>query len=173
MLKEQPFAPSLFLLGYLVEKGCSWNTANKAGTGGTKATDIILTKGFHQDEIKTFVKFSVKTQISARRASDRMLRSDCVLPPAFQLSRPHRPTFKACSQCFLVNLVTFEDAKYRCPDEKISSVPAATKHVEESLDTGGFQEEDVKVNMKIATDSKLAGKPDTGYYIFFVFNLCD
>ena len=125
MLKEQPFAPSLFLLGFLVDKGCSWNTVNKAGT---KASDILLTKGFHQDEIKTFVKFTEKTQISARRASDRMscmLRADCVLPPAFQLSCPHRPTFRACCQCFLVNLVTFEEAKCRCADEKISSVPTA------------------------------------------------
>lgn len=131
MVEKQPSIPALFLIGYLMDKGCTWGLANAAGK---KASDILISNGFHQDVNEMFEKFAVKTQISARRASGRkscMGRADCTTPPVFQLSCPHKPAFRACSKCFVA---TIEEAKCRCADEDVSSVTAGpSKLTEESF----------------------------------------
>lgn len=66
-------------------------------------------------------------QISIRRSSGGtgcMGRDDCIHPPSFQLICPHKPTYRACSKCFVK---CFAPAKCGCDDEEVASIlpPAA------------------------------------------------
>ncbi len=130
MVEKHPSVSTLFLIGYLILKGCNWDLTNLAGK---KASDILLAKDFHPEVIELFEKFSVKTLVSANRVSGRqscMGHTNCTFPPAFQLSCPHKPTFMACPKCFMA---TFEVAKCGCLDYDISSVTAVSKPVKVTL----------------------------------------
>jgi len=50
-----------------MNRGCSWDRVNSAGT---KASDILLSKGFCQDVIE---KFTAKSELLFCRAFDRMV----------------------------------------------------------------------------------------------------
>jgi len=124
MMEKYPLVPCLFIIGYLIDKGCCWDSTNASGK---KTSDILLAKGFNQDVNVLLDKFAVKTQISVRRASGRkscMGRADCIHPPAFQLSCPHKPTFLACSKCFAVAM---EGARCECADEEVGIFPSNSK----------------------------------------------
>lgn len=48
------------------------------------------------------------------------LRGACAQRAEFQLTCPHRATYRACSKCFLLNV---EKAKCGCADEDVKSIP--------------------------------------------------
>lgn len=111
--------PDLYFIGYLIEKGLDWKVANSYGL---KAADCLSNKGYSNDAIEILNGLYIKIQISIRRSSGGtvcMGIDDCIHPPAFQLTCPHTPTYKACSKCFVKY---FEAAKCGCPNEGISSV---------------------------------------------------
>jgi len=67
-------------------------------------------------------EMSAKMQISIRRSSGGtgcMGRDDCIHPPAFQLSCPHKPMYKTCSKCFVK---CFASTKCGCDYEEVTSI---------------------------------------------------
>ncbi len=116
--------PALYFLGYLIEKGFCWNTANPTGL---KPANYLSNQGYSMEAIEILDGLSAKMQISIRRSSGGttcMGQDDCFNPPAFKLTCPHKATYKACSKCFLK---CFDDAKCGCPDEDIASISPAGK----------------------------------------------
>ena len=63
MVEQNPSFSVLFIIAYLMNKGCSW----KKNTG-RRASDTLLTEGFHQEENVIFDKFAVKLPILAYQA---------------------------------------------------------------------------------------------------------
>ena len=64
-MEQNPSFPVFFIIAYLMNKGCSWKSANKTGR---RASDTLLTEGFHQEENVIFDKFAVKLPILAYQA---------------------------------------------------------------------------------------------------------
>jgi len=111
--------PILSLIAYLMTKGCCLKQANK---NGKTAPDVLTSKGFPQNITEILTRFVAKSKQNKDPSVNCMGRSGCVQPPVFQLTCPHKPPFKACSDCFTL---TYKKQKCGCPDEDVASIPAA------------------------------------------------
>jgi len=115
--------PILCLIAYLMAKGSSLEAANKTGKSGTAA---VLSKGSPSIIIKTLFKLLFKSLGKAPSSgSSCMGRMDCSSQPVFHLYCPHKPPYKACSKCFLLNS---EKWKCGCPEEEAASISPAGFH---------------------------------------------
>ena len=114
--------PILSLIAYLMAKGCSLEAANKAGKSGTSA---VMSKGSPSIIAKALFKLLFKIFGKAPNGSSCMGRMDCSSQPAFHLHCPHKPSYKACSKCFLLNS---EKLKCGCPEEDVASISPAGFH---------------------------------------------
>lgn len=106
----------LSLVGYLMAKGSSLESSNKAGKTGR---DAVLTKGSPVVILKMLEQFLIKSLGEASCSSSCMGRSDCNQPSVFQLQCPHKPAFKACSKCFLLRS---QQVKCGCDEEDFESI---------------------------------------------------
>ncbi len=105
--------PILGLIGYLIHKGCRWTDKEK---------EILLEKGVPKSFLKILDQFAAsrRNPSSAGSVPCMGLKGACAQRAEFQLSCPHRATYRACSRCFLLNV---EKAKCGCADENIKSIP--------------------------------------------------
>ena len=136
MVKKPPFVPSLFIIGYLLDIGCSWD--DEQGRSKRTASEILVDKGFNPEVNKMFHQFALKKTIGTRRALGKkscMGGLYCIAPPTLQLSCSHMKPFLVCSQC-IVN--TLAAAKCECSEERVRPFPSVpSKPVEESTGTDG------------------------------------
>jgi len=114
--------PILSLIAYLMAKGSSLEAANKAGKSGTSA---VMSNGSPSIIAKALFKLLFKLFGKAPSGSSCMGRMDCSSQPAFHLHCPHKPSYKACSKCFLLNS---EKWKCGCPEEDVASISPAGFH---------------------------------------------
>lgn len=108
--------PILSLIGYLMAKGSLLYAPNKAGKTGR---DAVLTKGSQVVIMELLQHFLVKSLADSSGPSICMGRSDCTQPSVFHLFCPHKPSFKACSKCFLLNS---DRMKCGCDEEDFTSI---------------------------------------------------
>jgi len=115
-VKKHPMLP---LLVYLIQKGCCWETANKAGK---KASDILSEKGFSEELIGFLDQTAAKWKIWPAGLKGCMSQNgQCASEAAYRLTCPHKSTFVSCSDC-----VSFAfKLKCGCADEDILPIPAA------------------------------------------------
>ena len=105
--------PILGLIGYLNHKGCRWTDKEK---------EILLEKGVPKSFLKILDQFAAsrRNPSSAGSVPCMGLKGACAQRAEFQLSCPHRATYRACSRCFLLNV---EKAKCGCAVENVKSIP--------------------------------------------------
>lgn len=113
--------PALSIIGYLIEKGCSMSTINKAGQ---KISDILFEKGFTNDVIEILEEFSVRIHPDGVGDSEScqvkcMGPDECDQDPIFRHSCEHKGTRTMCSKCFLL---TISEQKCGCSGEEIVSI---------------------------------------------------
>ena len=89
--------PTLYFIGYLIEKGYSWIMANSSGL---KPADCLLNQGYPMEAI------DILNELSRRSSGGTgcIGRDDCIYQPAFQLSCPHKSIYKTCSGCLSIAL---------------------------------------------------------------------
>jgi len=138
--------PILSLISYLMTKGCCLEPANKTGK---TAPDVLMSKGFPQNITEILTRFVLKNQQN-NDPSDCMGRSGCALPPAFQLTCPHKPHFKACSDCFPL---TYKKQKCGCPEEDFASIPVVNP-------SGATQNNCQQIKTKIADEVQVLNDPN-------------
>jgi len=111
--------PMLPLLVYLIQKGCSRETSNKAGQ---RTSDILLGKGFSKLLIDFLDQTAAKWKRWPTDPKGCMGRNgQCAAEATFRLTCPHKATFVSCSSC-----VTFIfKLKWGCADEDLLPILAA------------------------------------------------
>ncbi len=143
--------PALSIIGYLIEKGCSMKTINKAGQS---VSDVLLEKGFTNDVIEILEEFSARIHPDGGEDSEScqikcMGPGECDQDPIFRHSCEHKGTRTMCSKCFLL---TISEQKCGCSGEEIISIINNCKsknsdgcYIEEEfiqLDGLGYKEEE-------------------------------
>ena len=111
----------LTLATFLVEKGCNWEATNSAGA---KASNILSSKGYPQVEIDGLqAQYDTKMGRFPYGGAGGCVgqKGECLQPPAFQLTCPHKPTYKSCSKCILKNV--FDNLKDDCEEETVGPIP--------------------------------------------------
>ena len=100
--------------------------------GDEKTLDfLLLTINFLENIIEIPTRFTLNTveeHINGDSVSELVClgRSDCAQLSVFQLSCPHKSSFKACTSCFPP---TFKKQRRGCPDDYVGSIqlPSAAK----------------------------------------------
>jgi len=69
-----------------------------------------------------------------------MGRRDCIQPPVYLFSCPHKPAYKACHQCFLLYS---SQMKCGCPEEDIEPIPSVNPP--QPLDLSWIKEENLEL----------------------------
>ncbi len=112
--------PILFLVLYLIEKGCCWEASN---IGNKTASAILMQKGYQKEVIDVIDQFAGEKKKSSNGVPLCLgQQEECKHPHNFTLSCPHKWIYSACTKCFLS---TMEKVKCGCPDETI--VPLTTE----------------------------------------------
>lgn len=110
----------LTLATFLVENGCDWEATNSAGA---KASHILTSKGYPQVEIDELqAQYDMKLGRFAYGGIYGCVgqQGQCNQPTGFQLTCPHKSTFKACSKCMLNNVLG--ELKCECAEETITAI---------------------------------------------------
>ena len=115
-MKQHPILP---LLVYLIQKGCCWETVNKAGK---KACDILSENGFSEQLIYFLNQTAVKWKVWPAGTKGCMGQNgQCASEAAYKLTCPHKTTFVSCSDCVSCAF----KLKCGCADEDMLPIPAA------------------------------------------------
>lgn len=107
-----------------------------------KPSNYLSNQGYSKETIEILDGLSAKVQLSIRRSSGGTIcmgRDDCLHPPAFLLTCPHKPTYRACSKCFVK---CFDNAKCGCPEEDIAFISSASgkRGQEDSFNAGAHSQ---------------------------------
>jgi len=156
--------PILSLLGYLLKYGCCWETANEAGK---KAADILLEKGFSNEAIELLNDTAAlykRRPFGPRGCMGQ--KGECAHQPVFCLTCPHKPTFRACSECYPL---IFKQHRCRCDDEEINPIKATQR----SQDSADLVDRSIKQEAAAAPPDEARNHPEPedapnqpDYYLF-------
>jgi len=107
--------PILFLILYLIEKGCCWEKSNEKGD---TASEIFIANGYKKNVVDLIDKFAADKKKTSGRVAPVCMgqQGKCQQPPNFTLSCPHKGIYTTCTKCFLS---TIDKVKCGCPDETI------------------------------------------------------
>lgn len=171
--KKMKKHPILYLILYLIEKGCCWEISNDKGV---TASGIFMENGYKKNVVDLIDKFSSdKRKKTSRGVAPVCMgqQDECKQPPNFTLSCPHKGIYTSCTKCFLS---TIEKVKCGCPDETIVPIiienSSTIREESDSDDQSSSDEENATENEEDGSsveEGEVEDEEDLSDYEFTLF----
>jgi len=116
-MKNHPILPALI---YLLQRGCSWDAANKTGR---TASAILVDLGYSKEAIQLLTSEAVKyRRMPAGPGGCMGLDGGCANLAVLRFSCQHKVAVDVCPVCMPV---TFAQKRCKCGEDDITSIPEA------------------------------------------------